>query len=360
MDVGQRWAIQLVHEDTGREVPVDVRTVFGRHEAYYRYGGDDEDVDRLADVVDDLAAFNYVTIDSDRQVSRTHGFVDPDLPGLSDLNSKNGTHLNGNRLPTDYGRAGPMLLLSNGDRIGVGEQRFHVRMRSTSLNSICQKVARQRLAVIACGPGVVGRGERLRSFMADRKRFNAHLAKGLDALRTAAFGLRKVATDDTLSLFALCCEVEAESLILGPRERFPIGGFLRFFRGVPGRKVLVLEGRGDPTAFERRFADAACVDSLLITSPGPVDLSEPITNSMLTPVARGMRMSVSGEGRPGTYDDALDGLDALIAPDTNRLSTSWTRGYEGRLGLTFGTQEDEGSWVSHSLQFGSSRFRFGD
>src|SRR5690606_2934426 len=96
-----RRVLTLRHEGTGRVVPVEVVTVVGRNDTYYRYCEDDDRGDRLRpDVADGLAALNYIKISSDAGVSRTHGLFDPAGPTVCDLNSTNGTFLNMERLPT--------------------------------------------------------------------------------------------------------------------------------------------------------------------------------------------------------------------------------------------------------------------
>ena len=89
-------------------------------------------------------------------------------------------------------------------------------------------------------------------------------------------------------------------------------------------------------------------------------LSPRISIRVMQAAAREAWESVAGEpALRHAYDDVVDGLAALIAPDSNILEIEWTRDYQGRLRVTFGTQELSDDYaISPSLRFGSTTFRF--
>lgn len=348
--------IRLRHEGSGRELPIEALTVFGRAEDYHRYARDEERGHRLSLVEDELSAHTYIKVDDDQKISRTHGLLDPRVPGLSDLNSFNGTFLNGRLLGTEYGRQGPLTNLADGDEIRVGSQRFQVSVRMSSHASICRKARAGRFAVVGCDPKREARAARLAAFLAGRKGFEAQVCPGLENLTEATFALPDRVDHEALVVLAICAEARGTEISFGGNT-FPLEGLLAFFREVPGRKVLALELEGDPTACEALFRDVAREDMLLLTSPGEVTLDEPLETGMQTSRADGLRNSLCGRTAPGLFDDVLDGLDALVAPDTNVLNTEWVAGYEGRLQVLFGFQEPPPeSWVNHSLQCGGTSY----
>ena len=55
---------------------------------------------------------------------------------------------------------------------------------------------------------------------------------------------------------------------------------------------------------------------------------------------RQVRESLDGHSPlAGAFDDAIDGIDALVDPETNILNVSWIKGYEGKLKVVFGSRE---------------------
>ena len=352
-----RTVIRLRHGDLGgREIPIEALTVFGRAEGYHRYDRSEERGHRLSLVEDELSAHTYIKVDDDTKISRTHGLLDPRVPGLSDLNSHNGTFLNGRLLGTEYGRQGPLSNLTDGDEIRVGNQRFQVSVRMSSHESVCRKAQAGRFAVVGCDPKREGRATRLAEFLSGRKGFNARVCPGLGNLTEATFALPDQVDHEALVVLAICAEARGTDISFGANT-FPLEGLLAFFREVPGRKVLALELEGDPTACEALFRDVAREDMLLLTSPGEVTLDEPLETELQTMRVDGLRNSLCGVTAPGLFDDLKDGLDALVTADTNVLNTEWVAGYEGRLRLLFGYQEPPAdSWVSHSLRFGGTTY----
>jgi hypothetical protein len=352
-----RAVIRLHHQESGREIPVESLTVFGRAESYHRYDRADEQGHRLSLVEDALSVHTYIKVDDDIQISRTHGLLDPNAPGLSDLNSKNGTFLNGRLLARDFGRQGPLSTLENGDVISIGKQRFDVSVHMHSHQSICRQAPANRHAVIGCDPKRLGRAGRLAGFLSKRKGFQeVNIAPNLENLTDATFALPDHVDHEALVVLAICAEARGTEIILGD-STFPLEGLLAFFREVPGRKVLALELQGDPSACEALFRDVAREDMVLLTSPGEVSLEEHLETNMQSLRINQLRDSVCGRSPAGAFDDLRDGLDALITADTNILNTDWVEGYDGRLGLIFGHQEPPpDSWVVHSLRFGGTDY----
>src|SRR5204863_4487001 len=137
------------------------------------------------------------------------------------------------------------------------------------------------------------------------------------------------------TLLMVVAKVEAENVLFrGGRIRVPFSRFVRFLSTVQGRKVLVLEAEGDPTACERVFADTATEESLLLTSPGELTLDgvEDLDPGPTTTRVGGVHASIGGRDRGlrGAFDTALDGIEALVPADSNELSLDWLEGYTGR------------------------------
>jgi hypothetical protein len=141
----------------------------------------------------------------------------------------------------------------------------------------------------------------------------------------------------------------------------PLDKLIAVIQEIPGRKIVALEVDGDPTACEVLFETVAQEDMVLVTSPTTADLSrdEVFENTVGTLSVDGLRDSLGGKSTPGSYDDVVDGLDALIQADSNILMISWIAGYEGRIKVSFGSRQDpDDRAISHSLRFGSTTFRF--
>lgn len=360
----RRRVLTLRHRASDRLVPAEVPTVFGRSDSYYRYRPEDERADRLRpDVVDGLAALNYIKICSDERVSRTHGLLEPAGPGIRDLNSTNGTLVNGRPIPTRYGERGPLLELADGDRIAVGRQAFDVELWEVTEDEHSQRLERARLAVVGADAARSARAARIAAFLRERKGFAVSEVRGWQAVISQLYRLQQQADPEGLVVLALAAELRRDDLVLRTDEQeveMPLGKLLPLLSSVPGRKVLALDGDGDPTACERLFARIAYEDAVLLTSPGPVELIEPVEHSLRTDLLRDVRDSVSGaHPLQGAYDDPLDGLDALIGPDTNILNVTWVGAYRGRLRVIFGSRvRQDDLAISHSLRFGSTTFRF--
>jgi len=359
--VSARTLVWLRHEQSGRRVPVEVPTVFGRSDAYYRYGPDDLRPERFSDeVAADLEVLNYVKLCSDAEASRVHGLLDPALPGLRDLNSTNGTFLNGERLPADPGGAGPIVGLRSRDRIRIGDQVFEVVVADVSEHEVRCRAEARRVALVAAGPEQVARGQALATFLRERKGITVLTALDWKQSIAALFHLQERADPLGLAAVVVVGEVRGLDVLLGG-EPLSFGKLLPLIAGVPGRKLVGLEADGDPGLLERRFAEQAREDAALLTAPaGAARLDEPFMGSLQTSMLDQMRASVSGEGHlAGKLDTVADGLDAMIPPASNILRVDWVDGYDGALRVVFGgVRHADDHALSHSLRGGSSVFRF--
>ena len=362
--MGKRKLLWLRHVETGRRVPVEVPTVFGRSDAYYRYTGKDERPDRLkSDVAEDLRALNYVKLCSDDVVSRTHGLLEPALPGLSDLNSTNGTWLNGRKLPGGDGDAGPVIALSAQDRLRVGRSVFEVVFADVSDEELRAQVERERHAFVGADRPRLERARVLREVLSQRKGFSVRDAVGWSAVIANCYHLQSAAHPEGVAVVALAADVRGVELVLegqAPGDVMHFERLLPLVAAVPGRKVLVLELNGDPSACEQLFANQAYEDMLLVTGAPPPPGSDRFSPTMQSRLLDQLRESVSGDGTlSGAFDDPTDGIEALIAPDTNILQVAWVPSYRGRLGFVFGQRlRKDDLALSHSLRIGSTTFRF--
>lgn len=356
----KRKVLTLRHEATSRLVPIDVVTVIGRNDTYYRYTDGDERQDRLrGDVAEGLAALNYIKISSDSQISRTHGVIDPALPGAADLNSTNGTYLNAARLHTRPGEPGPQTELHHGDVLTIGQQRFAVVLMDLTLAEHVARVHAGRRGCYASDWGRLVRAERVAHFLEERKGFAMSAAVGWGPAIAACYGLQTSAEPDGVVVVGFCAEVRGDDLLLDGQ---PMGfqKLLPLIARIPGRKVVVLDVDGDPTACERRFAVEGYEDMLLLTA-GDAPALDGMVGTLGTAAIDQVKLGVSGDdpSLSGVADDARDGLDALLPADSNVLAVEWLASYRGRLKVTFGERprEDDAS-LSHSLRFGSTTFRF--
>lgn len=348
----------LRHVESGRLVPVEVPTVFGRSDSYYHYTTDDIRHDRLrTDVTQQLAALNYIKLCSDDQVSRTHGLIDPRIPAVCDLNSTNGTQLNDKDLPSRAGEAGPLVTLANTDRVQIGNQVFEVDLTEVSEAQVKQQVCDQRHAFVACDKPDVEQAVGLREYLADQKGFQVRHAIGWQAVIANFYHLQSNADPEGVALAALVVEVKGYELLMGP-ESMAFAKLLPLMTAVPGRKILLLACDGDPSSVEHYFASEAFEDMVLVTAPlGALKGSD---SSLILPTLHSRLLGDADEGEiDAPVDNALDGLSALIGEDTNILNVTWVEKYEGRLKVVFGKKEhSDDHALSHSLRFGSSTFRF--
>lgn len=349
--------LTLRHVGSQRLIPIVVPTVFGRNDVYYHYGETDARADRLHGVTDGLAELNYIQISSDPKVSRTHGMISPGLPAVSDLNSTNGTFVNSEPLEGSYGQVGPAREVGQGDSIGVGNQEFVVLCEVIDDATYTSRLRAKRWGLVASDAERHGRGQRTASFLRERKGCRTQHVSGWSALIQGLYGLQSIDPDGVFVL-ALCAGVNGPQLVFDGEEH-PLGHLLHILANVPGRKVLALDLDGDPSLCEQRFRDIAFTDTVLLTCPGAVRLDEPLEGTLHTTNLDGLSQSLSGDGVRGSYDDLVDGIDALLPADRNTLQVSWLAGYEGRLRLEFGGREaGEGNAISHSLRTGSTTFRF--
>lgn len=358
-----RKVVTLQHEGTGRLVPVDVVTVIGRSDTYYRYQDSDVRGDRLnPNVAANLAALNYIKVSSDSQVSRSHGLVDPAGPAVSDLNSTNGTLLNEKRLPTQYGEAGPRMLVKHGDVLVLGQQRFTVDVQEVTDEQVEERVRAGRRGAFATDWSRLVRAERIARHLEERKGFTMRTSVGWAATIAYLYHLQSSAPADGVVVVGFTADVRADDLLFDGQP-MSFRKLLPLIEKIPGRKVTVLDVDGDPTTCEQLFAIQGYEDMLLVSCAGgeSVPPSSALVGTIGTSAMDLIHKSVSGEsaGLRGAFDDVVDGLDALLPADSNVLAVDWLKSYRGRLKVVFGerTRDDE-QWLSHSLRFGSTTFRF--
>ncbi len=364
-----RATVFLQHVSTNRLVPVEVPTVFGRSPDYYRYDGGDERPDRLEDQVETLGRLNYIQLTEDGQVSRTHGLVDPGSPEVADLNSTNGTLVNGDhmfRVPT-------RRALADGDEIAVGRSRFRVVVRRESDDEVRERVGAQRHALVAHavadenGDGARHRrrAARVHRHLLERKSFvDRSIREGGGPFLGGLRALREDAHEDGVAVISIHASGDGNSIDFGD-EKMAFDWIVEAAAGIPGRVVLILDLDEDPTRFERAFADRAWENMILLSVVGEVDLDDSVPGTgRCSHIMRVAHDSMCGKGPAGVLDDAVDGIEALIPADTNRLDVDWVASYRGRLNVVVGERVPRApdriasSPVSHSIRMGSSTFLF--
>jgi len=353
-----RKRLVLRHSETGRRVPVEVPTVFGRSDSYYHYTQDDIRPDRLrTDVTEQLAALNYIKLCSDDQVSRTHGLIDPRIPAVCDLNSTNGTQLNDGDLPARAGEAGPLVTLADGDKVGVGRQLFEVSLTEVSEDQVRALVCKQRHAFVGTSRKHLDQAVGLKDYLGEQRGFEVRDAIGWQAVIANLYHLQSNADPDGLAVAGLVVDVRGYELLLD-EEAMALAKLLPLLTAVPGRKVLVLACDGDPSSCEHYFASEAFEDMVLVTAPlGALVGSD---SSLIIPTLRSRLLGDDSDpALQDPVDNPLDGLSALIGEDTNILNVTWVERYQGQLNVVFGKKEhSDDQALSHSLRFGSSTFRF--
>jgi pSer/pThr/pTyr-binding forkhead associated (FHA) protein len=327
--------IQLLHlfqPDTQRRLRVEVPTVFGRSGAFHRY----TDEVRISDQEEaQLARFDYVEITGDNYISRTHGVLHPDSLTIQDLNSRNGTQVNGTLIKTTRGKAGPPHALKAGDVLKVGKLHFVVQLDAAGENSFCGQLARDRHAIL----GPIGAKDlaRLETFLSERKRCQSRQVTGWEQLKRGITDLSVSPSPMGITVVGLVAEPLGEQLRLGD-DTVDVGMLLAQLNRVPGSKIVALQATGDPSGCEAIFRDLAYQDTILLTSNVPMSggLEVDLEPDLCTAPKEGLRRAVK-QGA-GTYDSVIDGLDALLRPLTNVLEVDWVQGYEGALRLVVGTQ----------------------
>lgn len=353
----QRRVMSLLHLGTGRRVPVEVVTVFGRNDCYYRYSAEDERADRLRAAEEGLAALNYVKISTDSQVSRTHGLVDPTIPGICDLNSTNGTFLNGQPLAQRYGTTGPMQRLQDRDHLLIGRQEFLVEQAQLTGAELSARVRRGRVAVVASDARGEARAAPLRELLAGRKGFALEPVYDWQSLGEALNRMRGRANDEGIAVCAVTAAVSGRELWLqGVKYDFLL--LLTLFDALQGRKVMVLEVlEGDPSTVAQAFGQLAYEDSVLVVSrPGAAAAED---DDGLATGAELIRPVEESSERPPEGLAGREALERLVADETNILEVSWTGGHPFGSQVVFGTRaRGDGTSVSHSLRLGSTTFRF--
>ncbi|MGE0709563.1 MAG: hypothetical protein AB7N76_20885 [Planctomycetota bacterium] len=351
MAVRRLW---LRHTGTGRRVPVEVPTVFGRSDAYYQYTNEDIRPNRLRpEVAEGLSVLNYVKLCNDDQASRTHGLLDPSVPALCDLNSTNGSFLNDEELPSREGEAGPLVTINDGDKLQIGRQSFHVELREDSEEQVRQDVQRIRHAVVGCGYAHLALAEQAIGFLCEDKGFQVRRAIGWEPLLAQLIKLQEDADEGGLVALLLIGEVRGYQLEVDGTSR-PFADLVPMLSRVPGRKVLALALSGDPTACEHYFASEGFEDMVLLT--GPIGAMENGGGELISPTLQSRLLTAHNLGEVAS---PLDGLDALVSDRTNILKVDWIEQARGPLKVTFGQRRRSDDMdLSHSLRFGSSTFRF--
>lgn len=356
MEDKKRW-LTLLHVETGRRVPVEVVTVFGRNDCYYRYSAEDERPDRLLAAEEGLAALNYVKISTDTQVSRTHGLLDPTIPGICDLNSTNGTFVNGQPLVQRYGTTGPMQRLQDRDHLLLGRQEFVAEVDHLSDAELSARLRRGRVAVVCSDARGEPRAAPLRELLAGKKGFSLETVSDWTGLGEALGRMRGRAHDEGIAVCAVVAAVSGRDLVC-QASRFDFLLLVSLFDGLPGRKVLLLETlEGDASTCEQAFAQLAYEDMVLVVTSARAE--EGFADDGLSTGAELIR-PVGGSRSGGTGRmTGRDVLERLVAPETNILEVSWTGQGMAGVKIVFGTRSrGEGTSISHSLRLGSTTFRF--
>lgn len=352
--------LTLLHLETGRRVPVEVVTVFGRNDCYYRYTAEDERPDRLRTAEEGLAALNYVKISTDSQVSRTHGLVDPTIPAICDLNSTNGTYVNGQPLSQRYGTTGPMQRLQDRDHLLIGRHEFLAEMTQLTGAELSARLRRGRVAVVASDARGEARAAPLRELLAGRKGFSLEPVDDWQSLGESLAHLRGRANEEGIAVCAVVASLAGRELILGG-ARYDFLLLMSLFDALPGRKVMLLEVlEGDPLQCEQAFAHLAYEDMVLIVTSGAGADSQEDDGlatgaELIRPV--GAASSATPPARPAI--GGREALERLVASETNILEVSWTSQTTPGVKVIFGARSrGEGTSISHSLRLGSTTFRF--
>ncbi|MBL4846984.1 MAG: FHA domain-containing protein [Planctomycetes bacterium] len=345
--------VWLRHVTSNRRIPVEVPTVFGRSDHYYEYTDEDIRPGRLRkDVAEGLSALNYVKLCSDDQASRTHGLLDPSEPALCDLNSTNGTFLNEREVPSRDGEAGPLVTVSDGDRVTIGRQTFAVELRDMGQAEIVEEVNKERYGLVAAGAHQSEVAELAEAFLREDKHVNVRRVGSVEELYAGLARLCEVVPENGMAVIILLAECRGYQLrVAGSERAFP--ELVAQLNSVPGRKVLALAADGDPTACEHYFESEAYEDMVLLTGPQSAMLAG---SELITPTLQSRLLLEKGLGEVA---NPLDGLDALLAETTNILQVAWIDTFRGPLKVTFGSkQRPDDAGLSHSLRLGSSTFRF--
>lgn len=325
--------VQLLHlyqPDSQRRLRVEVPTVFGRSGAFHTYTDEARFSDEEAV---ELQRLDYVEISGDSFISRSHGVLNPRTMTLQDLNSKNGTYINGRLCMTTANRAGPPHKLVAGDVIAVGKLTFVVQLDEAGADSLEQTLALERHAVV--GPSGAEDARALEGFLEDRKRFRVRRVDSWEELKDALGLLRPRLQPLGVLVIGLVAEPRGDDFVFAD-ETVAATTLLARLNLLPGSKIVAFQATGDPTGIESVFRDLAYQDTLLLTSnvPSHANLANDLAPEIATAPAEAVRQGMSR----GTYDSVLDGLDALLRPTTNVLDVDWTRNYEGALRLVVGSQ----------------------
>lgn len=325
--------VYLYHPETDRKIRLEVPTVFGRHGTFYSYPKEER---FSAEEAEALQRLDYVEIEGDNKISRTHGVLDPTALTIQDLNSRNGVWINAERVPTTPGQVGPVHPVKDGDVLQLGAMVFEIQTEAFGRRTLETQLAVDRHAVVA----PVGSPEAgvLGEFLLERKRFQVRAASDwrgiLDALE--AIGPKQ----STLGITVVGLDAEPDGDVLRCGEAvIRAEALIGNLNALPGSKILALQASGDPSAFERVFEERAFQDTILVTSTvsSVAGIDDGVEMTIATSRVGGRRKALSGEDADA-YHSVLDGLDAMINPDTNVLGIDWLTGYSGALRVVIGRQ----------------------
>ncbi|MBL4848913.1 MAG: FHA domain-containing protein [Planctomycetes bacterium] len=328
----------ILHEPTsGRRLRVEGPTVFGRAPALHDYAGV---VGRAfgGEVLANLARLDFVEIEGDDRVSRTHGVLNPEDRSIRDLNSQNGVYVSGRKVqPTETNGEGPTAPVGDGDSIQIGRLVFRVEIAGNETSELALRdLWATRFALV--GPSGDSEADEIEAFLQERKQFTTRSVASWDDLADAITRLANTSSEGTATVvIALRVEARGTTLVLSGEAR-PALWLVREINRLSGSKLVALQTVGDPRALEQIFANQAHQDALLLSSTVPGAKSvfeEPIENELCS-MALGQFTGAKG-GSPAAYHGIRDGLDAMIPADSNLLDLAWYVGYEGALTLTAGT-----------------------
>jgi len=337
LEPGEVQLLVLYELRERRRIRLEATTVFGRSRKLFRYP-DDENRFSEQDA-SELERLDYVRLgDEDHWVSRTHGVFEPKTFSIRDLNSMHGIRVNGRLIARTPGHPGPPHALESNDRIRLGRTEFVVRVERVGAEDLLKQLSRARTAFVA--PHTDAEVQELGAFLNQRKRFTvcpfsewAKLLEELHELRyqTGGFGVLVV---------ALAVEpLGGDRMKIGD-EVVSLDALMFTLANLQGSKVLALQCRADPTGLEHTFRELAFQDTILLTSSvSPQAALDPdaLEPDMGTVPRDALRQSVA-QGT-GVFDTIVDGLDALVRPDSNVLHVDWVEHYRGALKLVVGTRE---------------------
>ncbi|MCA8924128.1 MAG: FHA domain-containing protein, partial [Planctomycetes bacterium] len=271
------------------------------------------------------------------RISRTHGVLDPASFTIRDLNSANGIRVNGALIGRTPGHPGPPHPLASEDIVQLGQTEFLVGVERITREALLERLARSRRGFV--GPAGVPEAERLGGFLRERKRFEVHACETWAGMLQTVGALRYSAPIFGVIVLAWVVEPLGGDRMRVGDEEVGLDALLFMLGTIPGSKVLALQSKGDPAGLEAVFRDLALQDTILLTSTIPdTGGLEPdgVLPEIGTIPADALRQSVADGG--GLFDSIVDGLDALVSPESNVLRVEWAERYEGALRMVVGTR----------------------